>query len=83
VNPRADVQQSRGHRSVVETSEITLAENCRHCGMAYRRFSCWADHGRVTIALAIPMATRHFYMLGSVHVPVSKHIRAAAGGPSA
>jgi hypothetical protein len=53
------------------------------CGMAYRKFSWLADRGRVTIALAIPMATRHFYMLGSVHVPVSKHIRAAAGGPSA
>jgi hypothetical protein len=53
------------------------------CGMAYRKFSWLADHGRVTIALAIPMATRHFYMLGSVHVPVSKHIRAAASGPTA
>jgi hypothetical protein len=53
------------------------------CAMAYRKFSWLADHGSVTIALAIPMATRHFYVLGSGHVPVSKHIRAAAGGPSA
>jgi hypothetical protein len=30
-----------------------------------------------------PMATRHLYMLGSGHVPVSEPIRAAAGGPSA
>jgi tetratricopeptide (TPR) repeat protein len=33
--------------------------------MVYRKFSGWADHGRVTIALAIPMATRDLYMLGS------------------
>jgi hypothetical protein len=30
------------------------------CGMAYRKFSWLLDHGRVTIALAIPMATLQF-----------------------
>ena len=51
--------------------------------MAYRKFSWLADHGSVTIALAIPIGRATLYMLGSGHVPVSKHIRAAAGRPLA
>ena len=53
------------------------------CGMAYRKFSWLADHGSVTIALAIPIGRATLYMLGSGHVPVSKPIRSAAGGPPA
>ena len=47
------------------------------------KFSWLADHGRVTIALAIPMATLQLPTLGLRHVPVSKLRRVPAGGASA